>query len=111
MKERAREYRQFLQTPFWRDLSRRKKREAGYRCSECGSSQRLECHHLRYPANWFDTDLIDLEVLCRGCHKKRHSKTGIRSWTPAQRKKPRLSSREKMRRRAREFNTWRRYHQ
>lgn len=64
-------YRLFLRSEFWRALSAEKRRLVG-KCEDCGKRERLQSHHWRYPANWFDTTLDDLRVLCRECHRKAH---------------------------------------
>lgn len=64
-------YREFLKTPFWKSLSAEKKRLVG-KCEQCGSTRHLQSHHKRYPADWFDTTLDDLEVLCRMHHVIEH---------------------------------------
>lgn len=67
----AKKYREFLKSEFWRALSSRKKKEVG-KCEVCGAKSGLQSHHIRYPRNWYDTRLEDLEVLCRKCHSKEH---------------------------------------
>lgn len=69
---RNNEYQKFLRTPFWRKLTAKKKRMVGGKCEVCGIRRGLQSHHVRYPDNWFDTELSDLKVLCDGCHKKAH---------------------------------------
>jgi hypothetical protein len=64
-------YREFLGTKFWKELSARKKKQAG-KCERCGSRKRLQSHHRFYRERWEDTRIEDLEVLCRGCHQKEH---------------------------------------
>lgn len=68
-------YALFLQTEFWRELSR-KKRQAVGKCEDCGTEKDLQSHHIRYPWPWFDTTLDDLRVLCRLCHERAHGITG-----------------------------------
>lgn len=65
-------YQDFLKTPFWKKLTAKKKRLVGGKCEVCGIRRGLQSHHVRYPKNWFDTDLSDLKVLCDGCHKSAH---------------------------------------
>lgn len=65
-------YQDFLKTPFWKKLTARKKRLVGGKCEACGIRRQLQSHHVRYPQNWFDTELSDLKVLCDGCHKSAH---------------------------------------
>lgn len=69
---RKQKYREFLKTDFWIELSARKK--AGVkRCQDCKRKERhLQAHHLFYRENWYDTQLEDLVVICRRCHRKRH---------------------------------------
>jgi hypothetical protein len=64
-------YELFLESKWWRDLSRRKRRSVG-KCEVCGTTERLQSHHKFYRENWFDTQEGDLRVLCRQCHKKEH---------------------------------------
>lgn len=67
-------YAEFLGSDFWVCLSRQKRKQVG-KCERCGSKHRLQSHHVRYPENWFDTRLEDLEVLCRKCHARHHGKS------------------------------------
>lgn len=64
-------YREFLKSDFWKELSAKKK-ELVKKCQRCGSKKSLQCHHVEYPKDWFQTTLEQLEVLCRRCHKKEH---------------------------------------
>lgn len=68
---RKREYREFLKSTFWKDLSAEKKRKHP-KCRKCGARKNLQSHHIRYPKDWYETKLSDLEVLCRICHAKEH---------------------------------------
>jgi hypothetical protein len=64
-------YGKFLKTEFWKELSARKKKRCK-KCSRCGSTKRLQAHHIRYRDDWYDTKLRDLKVLCYVCHKIEH---------------------------------------
>lgn len=64
-------YREFLKSRFWLELSAKKRAMVG-RCERCKCRSFLQSHHVRYPENWYDTTLEDLEVLCRKCHRKEH---------------------------------------
>jgi len=64
-------YREFLKSDFWKELAARK-RALVKKCERCGSKKSLQCHHLEYPKDWFQTTLEQLQVLCRQCHKKEH---------------------------------------
>lgn len=79
-------YAQFLQSKFWINLSRQKRKMVG-RCERCGSRKCLQSHHRFYREDWNLTQLEDLEVLCRKCHSKHH---GIK--TVSRRDKAKLKS-------------------
>jgi hypothetical protein len=64
-------YKWFLQSDYWKILAIWKKRLVP-RCEKCATLTDLQCHHKRYPKNWFDTTLDDLVVLCIDCHEKEH---------------------------------------
>lgn len=64
-------YALFLDSDFWINLSRTKRRSVG-RCENCGTRNKLESHHVFYRDSWFDTQLSDLKVLCRSCHEAQH---------------------------------------
>lgn len=77
-------YREFLLSPFWRHLSRRKIAAAGFKCERCPSTQLLQAHHLFYRQDWYQTQIEDLLCLCRKCHREEH---GIKPPEPFQPKK------------------------
>ena len=79
MTDGQRAYREFLSTDFWKEISAEKRRLVG-KCEKCGSTRKLQAHHVRYPSNWFDTKLDDLQVLCRIHHEVEHF--GERSFLP-----------------------------
>lgn len=64
-------YELYLQTREWKAKRNRKLIQAGNRCQLCGSSHRLEVHHLTYERRGYEL-LEDLVVLCRDCHQKHH---------------------------------------
>lgn len=64
-------YREFLKSDFWKKLSDQTKARDG-KCVRCDSAVNLQAHHVRYPNEWFDTKLEDLETLCRACHRAEH---------------------------------------
>lgn len=74
MTPRQRAYRYFLLSEKWLQLAWNAKAAAGHKCQQCGKSEHLEAHHIRYPVMWEDTKLDDLRVLCRNCHKGEHCK-------------------------------------
>src|SRR5260221_1631744 len=70
--DRRNEYKEFLQTDFWINISKTKKDLMGNRCEGCDALENLQCHHKIYRESWFWTKLDDLIVVCGGCHKKLH---------------------------------------
>lgn len=83
MSERAKAlYREFLESDFWLELSARR-REGVKRCQDCKKKATcLQCHHVRYPSNWYKTTLEDLVVICRRCHRIRHGLASNRRFFP-----------------------------
>ncbi len=69
----AEDYRQFLETPFWRGLREECYRRDGRKCQNCGSNGPLNAHHRFYRPNWFTTRLDDLVTLCHDCHDSAHA--------------------------------------
>ena len=62
-------YRQYLKSPRWRQKREARKNQDGYRCVRCGSSERLEVHHISYQRLGWEP-LSDLRTLCRQCHQE-----------------------------------------
>lgn len=65
------EYQEYLKSDHWQSLRKRKLSHSKCRCAICGSTDRLEVHHLQYK-NIFDVDLTDLRILCNRCHDLFH---------------------------------------
>lgn len=66
-------YADFLNTIYWRGVSLFVKRRDGWRCTECGSTKKIEVHHKTYENHGAETEhLEDLMTLCDNCHKKAH---------------------------------------
>jgi 5-methylcytosine-specific restriction endonuclease McrA len=59
----------------WRKLRKQALQAARFRCQDCGrratADDTLSVHHVDRDAT--NNALSNLEVLCRGCHKDRHS--------------------------------------
>lgn len=73
-------YSNFLQSAKWFGI-RAKKLAVNPTCEHkdddgriCGSRYELQCHHLRYPVRWEDTQTHHLQTLCRAHHAKVHGK-------------------------------------
>lgn len=64
-------YRRYLQSEHWKELSAAKLEDANFRCERCHRRTQLEVHHLHYNSIGKER-FTDLEVLCRACHQKHH---------------------------------------
>lgn len=65
-------YRQYLQTPEWKERRLQHLKSAGFRCQVCNSPQRpLDVHHRTYERRGQEY-YKDLIVLCRECHSTFH---------------------------------------
>lgn len=51
----------------------------GAKCVECGATERLEVHHIRYRSQDGTDELDNLVTLCACCHAKRHKEESIHS--------------------------------
>ena len=75
---RAMSYQDFVRTPYWKTISEYKKFKSNYKCSLCGSNQKLATHHSSYERHGREHEYIvvdeDLIVLCKDCHDKFHDK-------------------------------------
>ncbi len=82
-------YREFLRSQLWKTTAARLRRQANYRCENCGARNVvLHIHHKDYdhdnradcppdiPHGWLPPDDV-LEVLCEPCHD---DETGNDSW-------------------------------
>lgn len=103
----------FLDSDWWINLSRLKRRLVG-KCEKCGTTNLLQAHHVRYPDHWFDTELEDLRVLCRACHRKEHGISDIdQSIPPSHRPRKRSHRNSDKKRRFRKIlsrRKWNRRH-
>ena len=48
------------------------KERDGYRCRQCGGTDRLQAHHITPISMGGTHDLGNLITLCHGCHQARH---------------------------------------
>lgn len=67
-------YKDFLETNYWKCVSREKKRRVS-KCQICGSDKNIQVHHNSYVHHGYEHEFIDedLTCLCKDCHKKFHS--------------------------------------
>jgi len=76
-------YREYLQTPEWRETRRQAIERAKGRCELCNSTVLLRVHHKSYERRG-EEQKEDLIVLCESCHAKFHGKltnTAVRTST------------------------------
>lgn len=66
-------YKEYLESPHWKETRLKALDRAGYRCQLCCSKVDLNVHHNTYK-NLNNEDPKDLFVLCRKCHAKFHDK-------------------------------------
>lgn len=68
-------YPDYLASSIWKERRNHLIEKKG-KCEICGKTKRLEVHHLSYE-NVGDEKERDLQVLCRSCHQKQHSKLSL----------------------------------
>jgi predicted RNA-binding Zn-ribbon protein involved in translation (DUF1610 family) len=67
------DYRDFLNTRYWKAIAAHKKKEAGWRCMLCGGEGPLSVHHRDYSHHGYEHAFMnDLVCLCSKCHDKFH---------------------------------------
>lgn len=65
---------EYLKSEHWKQLRLEKLNSRNCECAKCGfKSASNDVHHLDYK-QLYDVELLDLVVLCRGCHILLHSK-------------------------------------
>lgn len=68
------QYKDFLQTPYWKAISMKAKYKSGFKCQLCNSKDFLNVHHRSYEHHGEEiTHLEDLIVLCNKCHSTFHN--------------------------------------
>lgn len=67
-------YQEYLDTPYWKQVSVLVKASAGGRCQVCNSDHNLMAHHRTYANRGKELDhLEDLTCLCGRCHQLFHT--------------------------------------
>lgn len=66
-------YKDYLKTDHWKEVSRKAKMRADYKCQLCGYDKSLQVHHNDYSRRGKELP-SDLIVLCKTCHGKFHDK-------------------------------------
>jgi len=64
-------YKEYLQTPEWKEIRTRAYRRAGFTCALCNNGGQLNCHHRNYTRRGHERP-NDLIVLCEDCHQRHH---------------------------------------
>jgi hypothetical protein len=66
-------YKEYLKSEEWKKKSKKALIRANFRCQLCNKKDEIHIHHRTYEnlGNEKESDLI---ALCKGCHKKFHSK-------------------------------------
>lgn len=77
MKRTKEAYKEYLKSSFWRKL-RKEAIKLQPTCIHCGTSKFLHVHHWKYPKVWGTEDISYLQVLCRHCHKKVHTRKAVK---------------------------------
>jgi len=68
------DYYDFLKTPYWKAITEKKRKQAGFKCQMCGNGGMLSVHHRTYDIHGSELyNMNDLIVLCDSCHKKFHN--------------------------------------
>lgn len=65
-------YHDHLRSYKWKKLRTLALEHAGHKCTKCGSTYKLEVHHLTY-IRLGKEQLRDLQVLCMVCHERTHN--------------------------------------
>ena len=70
-------YKDFLNTPYWKAVAAEIKRKRNFQCQLCGSNKNLAVHHKTYEHHGYEHNHYvmqnDLIVLCNSCHSKFHN--------------------------------------
>ena len=67
------DYKTFLQTPYWKTVSYKRKAQCEFKCQLCNSGKDLETHHPTYDIRGEEIfNMKKLTVLCHSCHEKYH---------------------------------------
>ena len=63
-------YKEFLKTEEWKQISQMVKERDGHKCVICGSTENLNAHHISYDGDCLDEN--DIVTLCNRCHECLH---------------------------------------
>jgi 5-methylcytosine-specific restriction endonuclease McrA len=74
LSKRRRQYRRYLDSDEWKERRDKILWRDNYECQKCGSTVRLQVHHLEYADKFGDEPDDALLTLCRNCHRQIHTK-------------------------------------
>ena len=67
-------YSEFLKSKYWDKVRRSILKRDGYKCTVCGTEEKLIVHHITYTNHGYEhLYLEDLVTLCNDCHKITHN--------------------------------------
>lgn len=67
------DYKEFLQTPYWKAIAERVKYKAKNKCQLCNGTEDLNVHHRSYENHGDELNhMEDLICICQSCHQKHH---------------------------------------
>ena len=72
----SQEYRDYLKSDDWKERRLILIEEAGNMCQECGATEKLQVHHLKYDNLGFEELGVDVEVDCKTCHRIKELEKG-----------------------------------
>lgn len=68
------DYKDFLQTPYWKAVSGEVMKRNDYKCQLCGKNGKLNIHHPDYSIHGYEVQNVKkLLCLCEDCHNKFHN--------------------------------------
>jgi hypothetical protein len=66
-------YRKYLRSPEWREISKAVKERDNNKCQECEATKKLHVHHTTYDHIFDEWDhMHELVTLCSDCHDIKH---------------------------------------
>ena len=71
---------EYMRSGVWYDIKQIILKRDNYTCRMCGSTNALECHHIKYD-NLYNEKGEDLITVCRDCHQKIHDRYGYSYYT------------------------------
>ncbi len=70
---RINEFRDFLKSEFWANLSKAKRESMDNKCQNCPNTTNLKCRFLFFKDSFYSVKMEDLVVLCEKCNNLANS--------------------------------------